>query len=103
MKKSNRNNIGLKSGFALRISDDSMRDANIQNGDAVFVRVFYGKPRNGMFICVRLFSKLIIRKYRIKDDTVTLEACSPNHINIEFDFSEELEILGEAIGIIEGI
>jgi repressor LexA len=88
--------------FLLRVQGDSMKDADILDGDLLAVHQTQ-QVRNGQIVVARLVddNEATVKYYRREGHTVRLEPANEAYRPIEIDLREqELSIEGLAVGVI---
>lgn len=89
---------GICADFALIAKGDSMINARIQDGDAVFIR---SQPtvENGEIAAVCIDNEATLKRVYISSDTVTLVAENPAYPPIVYNLvnSPDIRILGKAV------
>ncbi len=89
----------IKADFCLRAKGDSMIDADIQNGDLIFLKKA-SDADNGKIVAVLLDNEATLKKIYKTDDSIILQPCNTKYapkIIHEKDYDSVL-ILGEAVG-----
>ncbi len=88
--------IGAASGdYALRVRGDSMRDADILEGDLVIVRPTE-EASNGEIIVALLGDEATVKRFFREADAIRLQPENPHYEPI---ITREVEILGRVIGV----
>jgi repressor LexA len=91
-----------RADFLLRVQGDSMKDADILDGDLLAVHQT-PQVRNGQIVVARLVddNEATVKYYRREGHTVRLEPANAAYRPIEVDLREqELSIEGLAVGVI---
>lgn len=91
-----------RADFLLRVQGDSMKDADILDGDLLAVHQTQ-QVRNGEIVVARLVdqNEATVKYYRRQGHTVRLEPANAAYRPIEIDLREqELSIEGLAVGVI---
>lgn len=88
----------IKADFALRCKGDSMIDANIYDGDIVYIKQ---QPvvNNGEIAAVLVGEEATLKRFYQKNDTVTLMPCNTALSPLIYTGSQldEIRILGKAV------
>jgi len=89
--------------FLLRVRGDSMKDADILDGDLLAVHRTK-QVRNGQIVVARLGDEATVKYYRRQGQLVRLEPANPDYAPIEIDLREqELAIEGLGTGVIRTV
>ena len=90
--------------FALRCKGDSMIDANIQNGDIVFIQET-PEVENGEIAAVVIGDEATLKKVYYQDDTVTLLPANSAYEPFVFKKEEinDIRICGKAVAVLRYI
>ncbi|MCX5862677.1 MAG: transcriptional repressor LexA [Desulfomonile sp.] len=96
--------FGSKEAFALRVSGDSMVDAQIRDGDLAIIRP-QDDAENGWIVAVLvqgLETEATLKIFRRKNEEIELHAANPAYEPVVFKKEEQsrVKILGKLIGII---
>ena len=91
-------NADIDADFCLRAKGDSMIDANIYDGDIVFIKEQDEIP-NGKIAAVLIEDEVTLKRIYIQDDTLTLLAANPLYPPQTYHKSDMLniKILGRAV------
>lgn len=95
---------GVKADYVLTCEGDSMIDANIFNGDQVFI-----KPQpmveNGEIAAVLIGNDTTLKKVYMQDDTLTLIPANSNYEPFVYNKEElnSIKILGKAVAILRSL
>lgn len=85
--------------FCITVRGDSMINANINNGDIVFIKSMSEVP-NGRIACVEIDNdRVCLKRFYKSEDSVMLVSENPKYSPIQFNCSncENIKILGLAI------
>lgn len=81
--------------FFLRVSGDSMRDAQINDGDIIAVdKSLY--PKDGDIVVAHLEGEFTLKRLRLQNGQPWLEAANPAYPRLTFSDLQELRIWGVA-------
>lgn len=86
--------------FVLKAKGDSMIDANIFDGDLVFLRK-QSDVDNGKISAVLIGDEATLKRVNKNDDVIVLQPCNSNYspIVINKEDHEDVIILGEMVGV----
>lgn len=90
--------VGIKADFCLRCQGDSMINARIFDGDIVYIHV-QPEVENGEIAAVRIDDDATLKRVRLFDDHIILQAENPTYAPLVF-WGEEMngvEIIGKAV------
>jgi len=89
-----------RADFLLRVSGDSMKDADILDRDLLAVHQA-AQARNGQIVVARLGDEATVKRYRQHGNLVRLEPANDAYRIIEIDLQvQEFAIAGLAVGVI---
>ena len=89
-----------RADFILRVRGDSMKDADIQNGDLLAVHRTH-EARDGQIVVARIDDEATVKYFRRDGHRVRLEPANSTYRPIEIDLQEQsLTIEGLAVGVI---
>lgn len=95
---------GVKADYVLTCEGDSMIDANIFNGDQVFIK---SQPmvENGEIAAVLIGNDTTLKKVYMQDDTLTLIPANSNYEPFVYNKEElnSIKILGKAVAILRSL
>lgn len=95
---------GVKADYVLTCEGDSMIDANIFNGDQVFIK---SQPmvENGEIAAVLIGNDTTLKKVYMQDDTLTLISANSNYEPFVYNKEElnSIKILGKAVAILRSL
>lgn len=95
---------GVKADYVLTCEGDSMIDANIFNGDQVFIK---SQPmvENGEIAAVLIGNDTTLKKVYMQDDTLTLIPVNSNYEPFIYNKEElnSIKILGKAVAILRSL
>lgn len=94
----------VNADFALRCQGDSMIDANIQDGDIVFIKET-PEVENGEIAAVVVGEEATLKKVYYHDDTVTLIPANSSYEPMVFKKDEinDIRICGKAVAVLRHI
>lgn len=94
----------VNADFALRCQGDSMIDANIQDGDIVFIKDT-PEVENGEIAAVVVGEEATLKKVYYHDDTVTLIPANSSYEPMVFKKDEinDIRICGKAVAVLRHI
>ena len=94
----------VNADFALRCQGDSMIDANIQDGDIVFIKET-PEVENGEIAAVVVGEEATLKKVYYHGDTVTLLPANPSYEPMIFKKDEinDIRICGKAVAVLRHI
>lgn len=94
----------VNADFALRCQGDSMIDANIQDGDIVFIKEM-PEVENGEIAAVVVGEEATLKKVYYHGDTVTLLPANPSYEPMIFKKDEinDIRICGKAVAVLRHI
>lgn len=94
----------VNADFALRCQGDSMIDANIQDGDIVFIKEM-PEVENGEIAAVVVGEEATLKKVYYHDDTVTLIPANSSYEPMVFKKDEinDIRICGKAVAVLRHI
>ena len=84
--------------FALRIQGDSMKDAQIRDGDIVIVRR-QCLAENGDIVVALIDNEATVKRLHIHGDHIELRPANRRYSPILVDSDSEMQILGKVIAI----
>lgn len=84
--------------FAVRASGDSMKGADIQEGDIIICDA-RGTVKTGSIVVASVDGAQTLKKIVLKQGTVTLEPANHNHTTIAITDNSDLAILGVVIAL----
>jgi SOS regulatory protein LexA len=90
---------GLKDCFMLHVKGDSMKNANIEDGDFVVLKR-QNNAQNGDVVAVDLDGSATLKRLRIEKDNVYLKPENPKYNNIPL-YGVNFNLLGIVVGIIK--
>lgn len=85
--------------FFVRVKGDSMKEANISNGDILIVDRSI-EPKDKKIIIAKLFEEFTVKRLRIINDKLFLESQNPKFQLIEIKEDMDFEIFGVVTYII---
>jgi len=88
--------------FAMQISDDSMEDARIAEGDTIIVQR-QGSVENGEIGVVLVDGEALIRRIFIFEERIRLIAENAQYLPMIFDATHAIEVLGKIVGVFQKI
>jgi len=89
-----------RADFLLRVRGDSMRDANIHDGDLLAVHRT-SRASNGQIVVVRIDEEATVKYYERHGHIVRLVPANPDFASIEIDLRRDaLTVEGLAVGVI---
>lgn len=95
---------GVKADYVLTCEGDSMIDANIFNGDQIFIK---SQPmvENGEIAAVLIGNDTTLKKVYMQDDTLTLIPANSNYEPFVYSKEElnNIKILGKAVAILRSL
>lgn len=95
---------GVKADYVLTCEGDSMIDANIFNGDQVFIK---SQPmvENGEIAAALIGNDTTLKKVYMQDDTLTLIPANSNYEPFVYNKEElnSIKILGKAVAILRSL
>lgn len=94
----------VRADFALRCKGESMIEARINDGDIVYIRR-QPEVENGQIAAVRIGNEATLKKVRVYQDMVILEAANQKFEPLVYRGEElnEIEVLGKAVAFTSAI
>lgn len=94
----------VKADFALRCNGDSMIDANIQDGDIVFMKIM-PEVENGEIAAVVVGDEATLKKVYHQNNTLTLMPANSSYEPLVYSKEElnDIRICGKAVAILRHI
>lgn len=92
---------GVNADFALKCKGDSMIDANIQDGDLVFIKEM-PEVENGEIAAVIIGEEATLKKVYLQNSTVTLIPANSNYDPMVYKKEElnNIKICGKAVAVL---
>lgn len=88
----------IKADFVLKVKGDSMIDAEIYEGDLVFMKKV-SDVENGKIAAVLINDEASLKKVVKSNDLVILQPCNINYEPILIDSNNDAMVLGEMVGV----
>lgn len=90
----------VKADYCLRVKGDSMIDANIYDGDIVFISKSYDFVQDQIYAIERLdHNEASLKRITQDGDTLILNPCNPEYHAMVTDY-EEVRIIGRCVGVL---
>jgi phage repressor protein C with HTH and peptisase S24 domain len=91
---------GHGNGYVIRIADESMQP-RIEPGDLILVD-YAGRPRSGNIVIATFNGRAVVKRYFRRKGRVVLRSMNPRHPDIEVKETDQLEVGGVALRIVDG-
>ncbi len=86
--------------YVIRVRGDSM-EPRIQDGDLILVDYAKG-PRPGNTVVASVNGGVVVKKYLLREERVVLKSLNPQYADIEIKETDQFEIKGVVLRIVEG-
>lgn len=92
--------IDVKADYCLKVHGDSMIDANIYDGDIVFISKSYDFVQDQIYAIERLdHNEASLKRITQDGDTLILNPCNPEYHAMVTDY-EDVRIIGRCVGVL---
>ena len=87
--------------FAVRVSDDSLRESGFRSGDLVVV-IANGRPESSCYVVAEVSSKLVVRRYVHSENGLVLQS-DTDEMPSPDGSSSDVRLVGSVCGLVRSV